>query len=112
AELEARGVFDRAENNAIVSRRLVRDNQRAEDGREYISRRWGSGAVQPDRSAGRSPNRSPSGDPITQNPESRIQNPEKEDAREARALSVEAFEKKVWEPYPRTPVMSKEQAWR
>jgi hypothetical protein len=112
AELEARRVFDRAENDAIVSRRFVRDNQRAEEGREYISRRWGSGAAQPKRPAGRSHHRPSSGDLITQNPESRFQNPEKEDAREARGLSVEEFEKQVWEPYPRTPVMSKEQAWR
>jgi hypothetical protein len=112
AELEARRVFDRAENDAIVSRRLVRDNQRAEEGREYISRRWGSGAARPKRSPGRSHDRSASSDPITQNPESRFQSPEKEDAREARALSVEEFARQVWEPYPRTPVMSKEQAWR
>jgi hypothetical protein len=35
-----------------------------------------------------------------------------EDAREARARSFEEFEQKVWAPYPRTPVMSKDQAWR
>jgi hypothetical protein len=38
--------------------------------------------------------------------------PEKENARAARALSWQEFEQKVWEPYPRTPVMSKDQAWR
>jgi hypothetical protein len=37
---------------------------------------------------------------------------EKETLRAARALSFEEFEQKVWEPYPRTPVMSKDQAWR
>ncbi len=112
AELEARRVFDRAENDAIVSRRLVRDNQRAEDGREYISRRWGSGVARPKRSPARSHDSSASSDPIAQNPDSRVQTPETENAREARGLSLEEFANKVWEPYPRTPVMSKEQAWR
>ena len=112
AELEQHGVFDRAKNGAIVSRRLVRDNLRAEEGREYVSRRWGPGAAHPKRPADRSDDRAPTGDPITQTPESRLQSPETEDAREARGPSRNEFEKKVWEPYPRTPVMSKDQAWR
>ena len=37
---------------------------------------------------------------------------EKRDARAVRAPSWQEFEQKVWEPYPRTPVMSKDRAWR
>ena len=37
---------------------------------------------------------------------------ERENARETRALSRQDFDEQVWKPYPRTPVMSKEQAWK
>jgi hypothetical protein len=109
AELEARRVFDRAANKAIVSRRLVRD--RARDQRDRLNgKAGGNPKLQTEEKPGVNPCHD--GGDKAQNPESRIQSPEREDAREARALPVEEFEKKVWEPYPRTPVMSKEQAWR
>jgi hypothetical protein len=109
AELEARRVFDRAENSAIVSRRLVRD--RARDQRDRLN---GKAGGNPNLRMEEKPGVNPSdnGGDKAQNPESRVQNREREDAREARGLSVEEFAKQVWEPYPRTPVMSKEQAWR
>jgi hypothetical protein len=109
AELEAHRVFDRAENDAIVSRRLVRD--RARDERDRIN---GKAGGNPSLRAREKPGVNPSdreGDKA-QTPESRFQSPEKADAREARALSLEQFEKEVWETYPRTPVMSKQQTWR
>jgi hypothetical protein len=109
AELEARRVFDRAENNAIVSRRLVRD--RARDDRDRLN---GKAGGNPNLRVKEKPgvNAADNGEDKAQSPESRIQSPEEENAREARGLSLEEFEKKVWQPYPRTPVMSKEQAWR
>lgn len=70
AELESNGVFSR-EGRAILSRRMVRDNERAEEGREHIGRRWANG--QPDSSPIRDPIRSPDSPPtvppITQKPE-------------------------------------------
>ncbi len=109
AELEAHGVFDRAENDAIVSRRLVRDHAR--DARDRLN---GKAGGNPNLRLGEKPGVNPchNGGDKAQIPESRFQSPEKEDARAARALSFEEFEKKVWGPYPRTPVMSQEQAWR
>ena len=109
AELEARRVFDRADNTAIVSRRLVRD--RARDQRDRLN---GKAGGNPNLRMKEKPGVNPchNGEDKAQTPESRIQSPEQENAREARALSVEEFAKKVWEPYPRTPVMSREQAWR
>ena len=50
--------------------------------------------------------------PITPRIKPRLQSPEKEEARAARALSPEEFDRKVWAPYPRTPVMSRERAWK
>jgi hypothetical protein len=111
AELEARNVFDRAPNGAIVSRRMVRDHDRSEEGREHIARRW------PDRVPNRSPNsmddRGASDEPFTQKLEARSQSPErkKEGARARASYSVE-FEDQFWKPYPRTPVMSKAEAWK
>lgn len=72
-ELENQGVFSRDsdQRDVIFSRRMVRDNVRAEEGREHISKRWGTREPNrpPNRSPGRPPNRSPTGDPITQKPE-------------------------------------------
>jgi hypothetical protein len=109
AELEARRVFDRAGNNAIVSRCLVRD--RAREQRDRLN---GGTGGNPNLRVREKPGVNPAdnGEDKAQNPDSRIQSPETDNAREARALSAEEFAKKVWQPYPRTPVMSKEQAWR
>lgn len=40
SELEEAGVFSRSEAGAIVSRRMVRDNEASEAGREAIAKRW------------------------------------------------------------------------
>lgn len=40
AELETAGVFSRAEDGAIVSRRMVRDVEASQAGRDAISKRW------------------------------------------------------------------------
>jgi hypothetical protein len=111
AELEARGVFDRAENGAIVSRRMVRDKERSDEGREQVAKRWGHGS--PGRDPNRSADRGDGGEPITQRLEARVQSPEKkENARASGARYSAEFEEKFWKPYPRTPTMSKLEAWK
>lgn len=89
-ELEGFGVFERDEDGTIYSRRMRRDNAKAEEGRKQIAKRWGS--VNVDRSPIRSPIRSGEenihGGPIT--PEARSQN---DDAKpRASLISPEAFE--------------------
>ena len=111
AELEARRVFDRAESGAIVSRRMVRDKERSDEGREQVAKRWGHGP--PGRDPNRSTDRGDGREPITQRLESRVQNPEKtENARASGARYSAEFEEKFWKPYPRTPNMSKLEAWK
>lgn len=39
-ELETRKVFSRSADGTIFSRRMVRDNEKSEEGREHISKRW------------------------------------------------------------------------
>jgi hypothetical protein len=109
AELAAHRVFDRAENDAIVSRRLVRDHAR--DERDRLN---GKAGGNPNLRASDKPGVNPAdnGGDKAQSPESRFQSPEEENARTARGFSREEFEKEVWAPYPRTPVMSKEQTWQ
>lgn len=41
AELEDAGVFSRSEDGTVYSRRMVRDAEQSEAGREAISKRWG-----------------------------------------------------------------------
>lgn len=54
-ELEQAGVFTRIEG-VIINRRMVREHQKSEAGREFIARRWGK---TPNRSPEAQPNRSP-----------------------------------------------------
>lgn len=48
-ELEMRGVFSRNSDGVIVSRRMVRDAERSEIGREAIAKRWGKPNSEPIR---------------------------------------------------------------
>jgi hypothetical protein len=48
-ELEMRGVFSRNSDGIIVSRRMVRDAERSEIGREAIAKRWGKPNREPNR---------------------------------------------------------------
>lgn len=57
AELEAADVFSRAPDGVIFSRRMIRDQQRAEEGRQAVGRRWGNSSSSTD--AGGGPNRGP-----------------------------------------------------
>jgi hypothetical protein len=48
-ELEMRGVFSRDADGTIVSRRMVRDAERSEQGRSHIEKRWGKPNSKPIR---------------------------------------------------------------
>jgi len=113
AELEAHRVFDRAQNGAIVSRRMVRDHTKDERDRRN-GKAGGNPSLRTREKQGVNPadNAGVDAEDKAQSPEARVQTPERENARAARALSSDEFDQKVWKPYPRTPVMSKEQAWR
>lgn len=65
AELEEAGVFSRTDEGVIFSRRMIRDHDRAEDGREAVKRRWAKkgGTVTPGGTPNTPPNRSPNTDP-------------------------------------------------
>lgn len=86
-ELEAAGVFSLTADGVIWSRRMVRDAEKSEEGREWVKKRWPSDdrepppgrdtakgkTRQPTRDPNRGPNRSPTATPNTQKPESRVQ---------------------------------------
>lgn len=113
AELEARGVFDRAASGGIVSRRMVRDKVKADQDRAN-----GKGGGNPNLRApdntGVNPadNAAVGGEDKAQTPDARVQKPETESVRARGARYAADFEEKFWQPYPRTPVMSKEEAWK
>lgn len=48
-ELEMRGVFSRDSDGIIVSRRMIRDAERSQQGREAIAKRWGKPNSEPNR---------------------------------------------------------------
>lgn len=76
-ELAAAGVYSENEDGVIYSRRMVRDHEMAEKGREDIKKRKGAWSVngeKPDSYPASTPNRVPNGDGITQRPEARGQN--------------------------------------
>jgi hypothetical protein len=91
-ELEGFGVFERDEDGTIYSRRMRRDNAKAETGRREIAKRWGT--EKRDRSPNRLPNRSDgaenTGEPITL--EARSQNDDGVTRAGASLISPEAFE--------------------
>ena len=64
AELERHGVFSRDEKGIPFSRRLVRDREVSDLGRECIAKRWKPNSP---------PNRVPTETPITKKPEARYQ---------------------------------------
>jgi hypothetical protein len=75
AELESAGVFSRTEEGIIFSRRMIRDKERSDIGREWIKKRWGD--TEPISENKKQPNRSNKQNPIT--PEARGQIPEARD---------------------------------
>lgn len=120
-ELTANGVCDQSADGAIVSRRMVRDAIRSDEGREQVNKRWGNRG--PNRYDDETPNMSPTAEPksippaepITQRLETRDQTEKKEatgssEPVTARKLKYPAAFEGWWLAYPRTPVMSKKEA--
>jgi hypothetical protein len=87
-ELEGFGVFERDEDGTIYSRRMRRDNAKAEEGRKQIAKRWGG--EKPDRLPNRSPKLENSETAITL--EARSQNDDAKTRAGASLISPEAFE--------------------
>jgi hypothetical protein len=98
-------VFDRAENGAIVSRRMVRDKAKADRDRENGGR-GGNPQLRCEDNAGVNPTDK------AKKLEARDQNQEKQNARASGARYSAEFEDRFWQPYPRTPNMSKLEAWK
>lgn len=73
AELQTAGVFSRARNGVVTSRRMIRDEKAAKEGAKSATKRWTQGAEKTEEN--RDPNRYPNGHPmpipITQRPEAR-----------------------------------------
>lgn len=78
-ELEDAGVFSRTHEGTIYSRRMVRDAERSEEGREAISKRWD----RPNKEPNTSPNRVTDRD-ATDDPDSLEARSKKQEAREER----------------------------
>lgn len=66
AELERHGVFSRDDKGVPFSRRMVRDREVSDLGRQCIEKRWRPNSP---------PNRAPAPEPITKKPEARSQIP-------------------------------------
>ena len=119
-ELEDAGVFDRTAEGVIVSRRMVRDGTKSEEGRSHARARWPNGDGRggpngsPKRSTEAPPIRGPAGydcgspyrDPNSleaefkkQNSRSRIQERKKKLA--TLAPSADADFERFWSAYPR-----------
>ena len=63
-ELEDAGVFSRADDGTIYSRRMVKDAAASEEGREHIAKRWnGKNTDPPNRGANRVPDSQPTRKP-------------------------------------------------
>lgn len=102
AEIVSLGVCS-SEGGSILSRRMVRDNGRSEEGREQVNKRWSN--RDPNRVDAEIPNRSPTADPITQRLDTRDQIPEKIKpscavARATRPKPTDDFEE-FWKAYPK-----------
>lgn len=69
-ELQAAGVFSQNSDGIIFSRRMVRDGERSDEGREFVKKRWepnNKKEVEVNRSPNSPPNRSPNSHPIPEN---------------------------------------------
>lgn len=92
AELESCGVFSKTEDGTIYSRRMVRDKERAEKGKESAERRWDN-EPKPNGSPNGIPNGSSGGSPNAYSQYSIVNKPEE------KVLNFEkAGKKKTW-PY-------------
>lgn len=88
AELESSGVYSRAEDKTIFSRRMVRDANKSLQGKRDADRRWGNGGEYGEPT--RRPNGSPIGKPITLDAKCQIDDAETRAG--ASLITPEAFE--------------------
>lgn len=112
-ELHAAGVYSETDDGVIFSRRMVRDAEMAEKGRSDIALRWGAkgkSAENTNRDPNPDPNRVPTGYPITHIPETRSQN--KNTVGTGVPTGYGPGFEEFWKAYPRTPNMSKAEAWK
>jgi hypothetical protein len=111
AELDRSGVFSRTERGVIYSRRMKRDQEKAE--RDKAN---GGRGGNPKITTGVNPpvNPSDNGEDKAQKPEAIVQNVEKKEdcPKRVRTAYSDEFENKFWKPYPKTPIMSKKEAFR
>jgi hypothetical protein len=105
AELRQAGVMSVTSEGVIFSRRMVRDYERAQKGKEWVSKRWSKPADSANETKG--PNRSPISDPITQKPEARDQKDNTCTKPPKRRLSYSAEFEEFWKLYPIDRLMSK-----
>jgi hypothetical protein len=117
-ELAAAGVYSETEDGIIYSRRMVRDHERAEKGREDVGRRGGAWG-KPEKKTQRDPDRLVTRDPnrvsttllpsSTAKPSSTV-GPGAEESPEPTAKGYPEDFEKFWVAYPRSPNMSKAEA--
>jgi hypothetical protein len=113
AELEEAGVFSRTDAGVIYSRRMVRDTEQADVGREAVGKRWGKRGERgepadptphPITPPTTPPNRGPTPDPITQEAEAEERKKEKDtslpDPSAADAERAEPAVEPSWPPPP------------
>jgi hypothetical protein len=110
AELRQAGVMSATSQGVIFSRRMIRDYERAQKGREWVSRRWSKPADNTNQTKG--PNRSPTTDPITQKPEARDQKDNTCTKPPKRRLSYSPEFEEFWRLYPTDRLMSKSETFK
>jgi hypothetical protein len=104
SELENAGVLSRTRKGVIYSRRMVKDNSRAEKGRKSVAKRWGQGVEKTLEKP--APNRSPNRVPITQKPEAREKTKETlvkkllPDDWQPKPFGIEAESRKIVDAWP------------
>lgn len=106
-ELERGGVFSRDTSGVIYSRRMVRDKERADKDRAN-----GGKGGNPYLKDGVNP--PVNGEDKAQKPEARHQGQQEKEKSPKRVRTdySDDFENKFWKPYPKTPIMSKKEAFR
>jgi hypothetical protein len=110
-ELAGAGVFSRDPDGTIYSRKMRRDDEKSEEGRKQIAKRWGD-REPTHRTPSSPPNRPPTETPITLEARHQSTDRKKESCRvENPTRYPDDFENQFWKPYPRTPIMSKKDAF-
>ncbi len=116
-ELKAAGVCSETDEGVIYSRKMVRDAEISEKGREDIRNRggaWGAAKGNSGENANRHPNRVPTPDPNTKRIEDRGENNNSLVGGVPPTVPGDDDFEEFWKAYPRTPNMSKKvarQSW-